>query len=323
MKNKYSDCDCEFIYSESENQGTIAKKWNDDKLRILISTTLGLVGNESSKTQLVCIVGLLYNIPSIIQSIGRIRPHRRTERSICAIFTGVDNNAQLQCSKPATSKLFVELCALKILKKSDELTFRRSNSRGSVNNWLFSDKGCRMVSLASRLGFEQRVCNLCDRCKNTAISRQGQLRMEDINRKWKQKHECIRLLTRMKLKCIVCNSISCGGNCVVMKRKRMTCYHCLGTHRANQCKKQHINILQNKACFSCYLYNYEGSISHDNTMFRNNGDIRERLRGLINNHYLIKSSAREQGKTFNEFLQEIYTTEETFFDFLYLYKDWK
>ena len=61
------DIASKYIDSDSSNQSDIAKKWNDSTLEVLITTTLGLVGNENKKTQMICIVGLLYNLPSIVQ----------------------------------------------------------------------------------------------------------------------------------------------------------------------------------------------------------------------------------------------------------------
>lgn len=318
-----NECDCEFIYSGSENQSMTATKWNDNKLKILISTTVGLVGNESSKTQLVCIVGLLYNIQSIIQSIGRIRPACRTGESLCAIFTLEDNSQSIQHNRSESTKLFIELSTLEILKESDRVTFERANTATSVNNWLFDDKGCRMVSLASRLGFQQTICKLCDRCTNTSVNAQGRMRSDMIEKKRNQKRVCIQLLTRLKLKCFVCNSKHCGGNCVVRGIGRMACFHCLGSHSANACKRYHVSVLRNKACFSCYLFNYEGSIHHDNTVCRKNGELKERLRGLLQYHYLHKTDYKQKGKSFVDFLGKVYTSEDTFFDFLYMYRDWK
>ena len=57
---------CKYIDSESTDQTLVASEWNNDSLKVLITTTIGLVGNESSRTQMVCIVGLLYNLPSIV-----------------------------------------------------------------------------------------------------------------------------------------------------------------------------------------------------------------------------------------------------------------
>ena len=64
----------EFIHSKSDNQENVATNWSAGAIRILISKTLGLVGNESAKTQLIVIVGVLYNLLSIVQAMGRIRP---------------------------------------------------------------------------------------------------------------------------------------------------------------------------------------------------------------------------------------------------------
>lgn len=194
---------------------------------------------------------------------------------------------------------------------------------GSVHNWLFSDKGCRMVSLASRLGYQQNVCHLCDHCTDTCINIQASNRIEEIDEKRRRKEDGIQLLTRLKIKCIVCNSTSCGGNCTSMKMKRTSCFHCLENHRANDCPRDYIGVLQNKACYSCYVYNYNGVSHHDNRSCRKKGQIRERLRGLIQHHYMYKTDCRKRKKSFADFLKGIYASEDTFFEFLAIYNDWK
>lgn len=318
---------CAFIHSGSEGQDIIAKKWSGNELRILVSTTLGLVGNESSKTQLVCIVGLLYDISSVVQSIGRIRPMRRINDSSCVIFTNEINSVRLRAAKEDSKIAYSELVGCKIIPSDMLIKYIRSMSMVGVNGWLFHDTGCRVVSLAKRLGYKESKCNICDICSNNDIGRASVSKSLELNQKRIQKERGIQLLQLLKYKCIVCNKASCNGNCVSRKVKkgRLVCYHCLGSHRASSCGV-YKPILENKACYSCYVYNYDQSVHHRYTDCSKDGGTKERLRALIQHDYNEKKKERpasSRAYTFQEHLSGIYASEETFFKFIYKYRDWK
>ena len=322
--------ECEFIYSGSENQDCIARKWNGNEIRILISTTLGLVGNESSKTQMVCLVGLHYNLPSIIQSIGRIRPKTRTRYSLCSIFTSNDNVWRIQENKTLSRAAFRELVGCKIISEDCKDRYFKSMTMTSVNNWLFSDDGCRMVSLGKRMGYSIKTdCKLCDKCIGGTNVRKASLeRKKRIDIVMKQREDGIQLLNTLKQRCICCNRSTCSGTCVVQSMKgRFQCYHCLGNHTAAKCGV-YKPILKNKACYSCYVFNYDQSVHHTYTDCNKDGEIKERLRALIQYDFREKTKninqlSSNRGYNFEEQLAGIYASEESFFRFLNKYKDWK
>ena len=147
--------DSEYIYGGSEEQSNIASRWNNDKLKVLISTTIGLVGNESSKTQLVCIVGLLYNLPSIVQAMGRIRPHRRNTTSLVRIFINVNNNSKLYLGRIEGKRNYQGLISTQIVSQNSIDYYYKCMTVNSVYDWLTQDLGCRLRSLSKRLGYKQ------------------------------------------------------------------------------------------------------------------------------------------------------------------------
>lgn len=288
LKSKVDSCD--FIFSGSKNQDMVARQWKNNNLKVLISTTIGLVGNESYNTQLVCIVGFLYDLPSIVQAIGRIRPNRRKkDTSSCVIFTPTNNNRQLHLQKQDNKSKFDMLVGAGVLSSKHKEKYMTSMTTDAVSNWLLKDVGCRFVSLANRLGFDQRKCGLCDACTETAICKLASLRNESARKSNEMKENGLQLLQRLKYKCIVCNKQECKGDCVVKSiRQNMVCYHCLGRHRSIQCNN-YKELLKGKACYSCYCYNYSGSTSHSFTTCREKGQIMERLRCIIQSKYLSKS----------------------------------
>ena len=337
---------CAFIYRGSDGQDVIAKKWKENEIRVLISTTLGLVGNESSKTQLVCIVGLLYNIPSIVQSIGRIRPMRRNNQSLCVIYTGVDNRKRLEMAKKDSKDAHTQLVKCKVLPSDDnkiDAFYFRSMSMTAVNNWLFSDPGCRLARLGWRLGFEiKEECKICDRCANTHVRISSSLKKKQMNNNQRLKDIGVQVLQRLRQTCFCCKSSLCSGTCVVrsLGSSRLVCYHCLGNHRSSRCD-YYKPILKGKVCFSCYRYNYSPVCNHDYDTCGKDGEIKERLRALIQYDFLEKKKQRisssfsssryprqqrqqqqeEEEYCFRKHLAGIYANAESYFTFLCKYKD--
>lgn len=290
---------------------------------MLISTTLGLVGNESTKTGYVCIVGMLYNLPSVIQSIGRIRPSRRSTDSLVRIYTDINNQGKIRVAMADSRVAFDELVGSGVLSSECKVKYFHTMTMGSVSDWLSTDKGCRLVALTGRMGYSMDKCKICDICKDSEVSRLSLLKKKKMDGSRKEKEEGIQLLMRMRQKCICCNSPSCAGTCIVKGIRGLVCYHCIGPHRSNKCTV-YKPILMGKACYSCYVFNYSQEAAHRFTDCNNEGQIKERLRAVIQKDYLDKKKERGASEySFNQHLSGIYADEGTFFKFLYKYRDWK
>lgn len=320
---KSKGINCEFIFSGSKNQSEVATKWNNNLLKILITTTLGIVGNESSKTGLVCIVGLHYNLPSIVQAYGRIRFKQRTKYSKCSIFTAANNNGNLHRAKTEDPIKLDNLIGMGIVSEKNREKYKKSMTVQSVHEWLYKDQGCRLVSLAHRLGFRQQKCTICDMCTNSCVRIAAKTTRKNLVIDRTRKDAGLQLLRRLKMKCICCNKSECNGSCVASKRKTITCFHCLGPHYASRCSKSYQNILKGKACFSCWVYNYSDECIHDHSVCSADGGIKERFRALIQYDYLEKRKKSNMSMTFNVHLAGIFASEASFFRFLHKYNDWK
>ena len=60
------DHDCRLVTgdSSSDDQASVAQQWSSGKFRVLVSTTVALVGNENSACKHVVVVGCLFNLLS-------------------------------------------------------------------------------------------------------------------------------------------------------------------------------------------------------------------------------------------------------------------
>ena len=81
LENLSSRFNCKFASSDStpEELNQIAAEWCYGKLDVLISTTMGLVGNENPSCRHLVCVGYLYDLMQIVQFLGRLRNSMRKE----------------------------------------------------------------------------------------------------------------------------------------------------------------------------------------------------------------------------------------------------
>lgn len=63
--------------TSKEKQSESASAWYQRKARILVTTSLGIVGNENEDLGLVLILRLLYSMSNFVQILGRHRPRHR------------------------------------------------------------------------------------------------------------------------------------------------------------------------------------------------------------------------------------------------------
>ena len=310
----------EYIYSGSENQTRVASEWNTDKLQVLISTTIGLVGNESTKTQLVCITGLLYNIPSIVQSIGRIRPKQRNDDSLVRVFVPHTVNARLHLDKVNSEHNFQQLCSTRIIAETNRSKYRKCMTVTSVYEWVNCDLGCRFVSLAARMGYNQDICKVCDNCRKSPANKSAILKRKEVKKYKEEKDFGLRLLHKCKSHCPCCKNTTCIGTCVVRKQKGIYCFHCLGSHVASKCPGKWKKVLEGKACYSCFRYRLSDNDNHHFSQCSKLGEIQERLRGLIHYKY-FDEVGKGLEQNFIQYLAGIYANESTYFKFLYQFKN--
>ena len=275
----------EFIYSGSTNQSKVATNWSGGTLRVLISTTIGLVGNESASTQLVCIVGILYDIPSIVQAIGRIRPRRRNDDSMMKIFISKNVKSKLYLGKVECNSHFKQLLSSRVISKYKKTIYMKCMTVDSVHEWMMRDIGCRLVSLASRMGYDQTRCKICDNCRTSPAAKSAKLKQIEVTKFQNNKRMGNMVIDKLKQLCLCCKNKSCDGTCVLRSQPGIHCYHCLSRHMAKKCPGNWKKVLETKACYSCFRYRVDDD-NHDYRDCSRKGEIQERLRGLIHHEYL-------------------------------------
>ena len=134
-----------------------------------------LVGNENSKCRSVITLGHLFNLPSLIQSFGRLRPN---QRSNCVAICCVDANNQQEMGPDLEYEL--ECCGL---WNSDVESFVGPSSLTGF----YTAHKCRLAYATMALcGVRTDCCGICDNCcqkKNSAITKQQSQVEEDLEKK--------------------------------------------------------------------------------------------------------------------------------------------
>jgi hypothetical protein len=75
-KNLCKTFRCRLVTAEStqQDQMKIAEDWSNSSFRVLVSTSIGLVGNENLNRKYIACAGYLHNNMQVIQAIWRLRP---------------------------------------------------------------------------------------------------------------------------------------------------------------------------------------------------------------------------------------------------------
>jgi superfamily II DNA or RNA helicase len=79
LKMLSSRYNCRFVSSDSNSHETnqVALKWSRGEFKVLISTSIALVGNENPSCKYLACAGYLYDSMQIVQALGRLRSYMR------------------------------------------------------------------------------------------------------------------------------------------------------------------------------------------------------------------------------------------------------
>ena len=300
-----------FIYSGSNNHEEVAFKWKNNQIRILISTTIGIVGNECANTHTVIIVGVLYDLLSIIQAMGRIRPHRRNTSSKLFIFIPKQSTHILRQRKDNEIMRKNQLIAIGLIKQSDEVYYNNCLTSESVIKWCSNTSVCRITTLGNSIGHNFSWCNVCDVCTKSPIALTARVAERSLMLDNSMKQKAAMVLEGLKQKCLVCGNSRCEGGCNVIAGR---CYKCYGNHVTKFCNKKHLGILKDRGCYNCYcLFTTRGKThTFKWCCDTKNKGYKERIRTLLFERYKTVCNTI----SFFDFMQDIYASDTNYDVFL-------
>lgn len=147
--------------STEEERKAVFMAIDHSRCHILLTTTCALVGFENKMVRFVLVLGFIYNIPSVVQAAGRLRPSQRANGCDFTIlcrqtdFNGSDDSMMLD--------------ALTYAGLSNE-TVRQFVASQALVDFLVAST-CRLQFLAKEFGFGTTPqCGICDNCKGASIN---------------------------------------------------------------------------------------------------------------------------------------------------------
>lgn len=164
--------DCIAITSEDGNPLEVAKRWTMGECDVLVSSTCGLTGVDSPICHHVVIAGFLFDISSVVQAFGRLRPGARARNG--ATVTFLDNTEQLGTGTFLQSMLydsndrFRHLLEHGVLEERDKQSYLNLFGGGGLFSWLLgvrSSDTCLLVSISKCFGSLNKLpCKRCSVC---------------------------------------------------------------------------------------------------------------------------------------------------------------
>lgn len=139
--------------STVEEVNQAAMEWCLGKLDVLITTTMGLVGNENPLCRYLVCVGYLYDSMQIVQALGRLRNYMRLSHGQ-VLFAVPDmlGDHRVKDDKHQNTRLLNE----KFVSPEDHSNFQAIMTSSGVCDWLVSTSegqgGCAMKTLLVAFG---------------------------------------------------------------------------------------------------------------------------------------------------------------------------
>jgi superfamily II DNA helicase RecQ len=299
-----------------EEQAEIARKWSAGEFDILVSTSSALVGNESSRCQAVFIVGYIFNLMSVVQAMGRLRPKQRKRTGCIEIF--------LNKMTKERWKMFVErdktTCSLLVAKgivavtPENLLALQKVGTLRGIYSWATKDTGCRVVALSNRFGLlGASNCNVCDRCRGTPVAKMAAVAKTKVNTAVARENKALPVLKRLEVMCLVCGKVSCNGeNCL----GKGACFKCGGQHFSKNCTDSDFtSVLNSRACYSCLdLHDRRDYRTHD----MKDCPLQKRLRRMFIEAWRKEVKANSR-KSFVTFVTSNLIDNERFYGFVASY----
>ena len=288
--------------SEHEDQLTCSKEWYEGTHDVLVSTIVALVGNENRLCRTIVMGGFLYNVSSLVQAVGRLRPEQRGQDSHVYVFRLPFRSNDRKEAKNIGTDSFNERLNAGCLTEVNRDDYFNLFSPTGLQELLSMKRGCFLRKLSSFYGFQRDQCSRCTNCRllkeppqqptdtdeSNLQSRKRPLPLEGAVQNTKKERSSSlspistnkvaataasqneRILRRraewvfceLLYRCVSCGNADCNGECV------KGCYRCGDKHHfTNVCvytSTKISNILLNKGvCFGCFDTRQRGMTNHN------------------------------------------------------------
>jgi superfamily II DNA helicase RecQ len=149
----------------SSEQFSISKCWSNGEIDILVSTSVALVGNENGKCKTVVIAGFLYNVSSLVQAFGRLRPEQRGSDATVCIFRSPFRKNERSDARTIEKNAFEQLRTTSCLGEDVHEMYCKIFSPCGLQDIFCLKGGCYLKALSSYFGYDRTACGRCTLCK--------------------------------------------------------------------------------------------------------------------------------------------------------------
>lgn len=169
-----ANCNVECIIgSDNETMKMeIADKWRNGQIKVFISSTCALVGNENSKCRHIMIVDRIYDLSNLVQAMGRLREEQGGDDSFVTQFL---SDEEVTSDKEIDQLTKSKLDGLKnfgLNIDEDVLCHVKNQLTPGGYSLLFRKEGCLLKNLSNLFGgertFDCKRCTNCDALYNTS-----------------------------------------------------------------------------------------------------------------------------------------------------------
>ena len=158
-----------------EEKSAVAQKWSDGIMPVLVTTTMGLVGNENSKVDVIMIVNLMYDLSNTVQCIGRLRSSQRHAQSQVRQYVTPSacllHGTNYDHDEENFETYHIKYVQIGLLSNEPNVktAFRDLHSLNALKEVICS-KGCVLVGMSRRYGWERSECGRCSFCVQSSSS---------------------------------------------------------------------------------------------------------------------------------------------------------
>jgi superfamily II DNA helicase RecQ len=240
--------------SSCDHMERTAADWREGKIDILVSTTVALVGNESSRCRMVVICGYIYNVLNMVQAIGRLRESQRGPDSEVKVIVPI-SDIRMQTRTEELDRINLLRLGEKGLIANEEtnIFMEKLLSVKPLYQWVCNKELCRVGSLLELLGHQYRKCGNCDVCGDSYVRRTSATAQAVVDLRLMTFSKAQDVLSLMEVQCVMCGKEDCDGtSCLpTLLGYRMVCSLCGGQHKRASCSVNYNISIGGRACFSC------------------------------------------------------------------------
>ena len=155
----------------------VAARWRSSDLRVLVSSTCALTGNQCKNCRHVLVAGFIYSLSNLTQAIGRLRPQMRDETAevVQYVHASEDSPERRRARARFDEKNLVVqqiqgMIETASLTDEEQEMARRVFSLQGYYQFITETRSCFLRGLSVALGYQDsdRRCNRCTNCRAAA-----------------------------------------------------------------------------------------------------------------------------------------------------------